>query len=412
MLLALIVTAMAAPFAGPLSSGALLLLLPADVKPILEDLPESYTPLHKGGIDLATGLYVREDEDLVLRETPHLVLRRTYLSGYHVNRQFGIGTTHNGERALVGDGEGFQWAKLFPASGARVVNFERVSPGRWFVNALYEHRETSSEYSGARLGWIGLGWAMRLGDGTRLRFRACTPRMPGCSIVEERDAAGSAIHYRRNAAGRLLRMEASPNRWIAFDYDPHGRITRAHDSAGREVRYEYDGGGRLSLASASDGTVRRYAYTNGNRMRTIEDPDIVIENTYDADGRCIRQVNRFPGEPEPYTFDFIYKTRGDSVASAEVRRSDTTWTIYTFNGNLDVASEAWGSRGSKPVSVTYERDPRTRVVTRVTVTCTDRTGRPLPHARRVTDGAWQWHRDDVISAHCSSGWSSRSREIR
>jgi ABC-type antimicrobial peptide transport system permease subunit len=57
-------------FGGPLTSGAVCLLLPAPSPAVDHDLPADYEPLHKGGVDLATGLYVRENEDLIVRGTP------------------------------------------------------------------------------------------------------------------------------------------------------------------------------------------------------------------------------------------------------------------------------------------------------------------------------------------------------
>ena len=410
-LIVLLITAMAAPFAGPLSSGALLLLLPVHANPEPHNLPASYEPVHRGGIDLSTGLYTRRDEDLLLRETPHLVLRRLYISKYHVSREFGVGTTHSGEKGLAGDGKDWQWVQMYPSDSGQLVKFTRISPGRSFVNALYEHSDPSNEFHGARVGWIGFRWVMRLRDGRQLNFLRCTKSMRTCPVIEERDPAGHSISYRRTFEGRLLRMEALPNRWIAFDYDDLERITRAHDSGGREVRYEYDAGGRLAVVRAPEGVVRRYTYTGRDEMQTIEQPDIFIENTYNSDGRVVRQVNRFPGESAPYTFDFTYKTTDNSVRSTEVRRSDMTWTIYTFDGNREVMSESWGSSVTPPVSVKYERDPQTREVTSVTVTCADRTGQQSAHPRLVSNGRWERERDDLIEIYCSSGWRNR-REVK
>jgi hypothetical protein len=48
-----------------------------------------HVPVHKGSIDLPTGLYVRVNEDLVVQGSPLLVLRRTYLSGFRESREFG-----------------------------------------------------------------------------------------------------------------------------------------------------------------------------------------------------------------------------------------------------------------------------------------------------------------------------------
>ena len=47
-------------FAGPIASGSILLLLPSRGG-LAQDLPDSYRPLHKGHIDLSTGLYIREN---------------------------------------------------------------------------------------------------------------------------------------------------------------------------------------------------------------------------------------------------------------------------------------------------------------------------------------------------------------
>src|SRR5437899_6895212 len=47
-------------------------------------------PLHKGYADLSTGLYIREDDDLVVNTAMPIILRRTYNSGDGGHsRQFG-----------------------------------------------------------------------------------------------------------------------------------------------------------------------------------------------------------------------------------------------------------------------------------------------------------------------------------
>jgi hypothetical protein len=151
-------------------------------------------PLHKGAVDLATGLYTREDEDLVVSGTPPLVFRRTYLSRDRVSRHFGVGTTHNGELYLRGDGVLFQWVELILATGTR-IRFERTSWGISFFNAVYEHNTSAGGWLHARLGWVGDSWALRRTDGVVMRFQACGPGLaPICSIVEERDADGARHH--------------------------------------------------------------------------------------------------------------------------------------------------------------------------------------------------------------------------
>jgi YD repeat-containing protein len=397
------VAGLAAMFAGPVASGAVLLLLPNNGPRADHDLPESYSPLHKGHVGLATGLYTREDEDIVLRGTPALILRRTYLSNYRVTKQFGVGATHTGEWFLIGDGERFAWASLILSDGSR-IRFDRVSSGSSFLNAMYEHRETHGEWQGARLGWTGGGWTLRRRDGNLARFLACGEGSV-CSLVQTRDADGHTIHYRRERSGRLARIEASADRWIAFDYDAHDRIARAYSSSNDEVRYVYDEGGRLSRVTASDGRIHRYTYTARDQIATIEDPGTTIENTYNDDGRCIRQVNRFPGEAELDVFNFAYTLKGNTVAETNTTRSDGTWSRYTFGESQYTTSEAWGSAGVEPATIAYERDQSTHVVTALTVTCPDRTGRPLRHMSLVKPGREEWIKWDLLRTHCS--WRKR-----
>jgi YD repeat-containing protein len=301
---------------------------------------------------------------------------------------------------VVGDGEQFSWAALILADGGR-IQFDRTSPGRSFLNAMYEHHATPTEWQGARFGWTGFGWALRQRDGTLARFRACGAGSV-CSLVQTRDTDGHTIQYRRELSGRLLRMAASADRWIAFDYDAESRVTRAYSAGGDEVRYEYDARGRLSLVTESGGTTRRYTYTDRDLMATIEDPGHTIENVYNDDGRCIRQVNRYPGADDPFIFTFAYVVEDDRVVETSSTESDGAWSRFTFDANRYTTSETRGSDGIEPTTILYDRDHSTGLVTGLTITCPDRTGRPLSHRSFVKPGWEDWTRWDLLQTHCSS----------
>lgn len=395
---------MALVFAGPLRSGGLLLLLPTGVAPVEHDVDASYEPLHRGGVDLDTGLYIRNDEDLIVRGTPPLVLRRTYLSGYRTSREFGIGTTHNGALRLEGDPNRFQWAVLVLPDGVRVM-FERISSGSSYHTAVYEHRSSPSAWQGARLAWIGTGWALRRLDGHLMVFQGCGHGpFKVCWILRERDADGHTTDYRRDQSGRLLRIESEDNRWIAFDYDGLDRVARAFDHAGQEVRYEYDSGGRLAHVTSSGGAEHHYTYTGRDEMATIADPGIRLENTYDADGRTVRQVNRFPHDPEPFVFSFTYEVKDGAVVQSDMSRSDGTWTRRVYGPKGYPISEAWGGTGLQTASFTYARDPESNITTALTLTCPDRSGTPLRHSSHVRPGYEEWIKWDMLRTNCS--WSS------
>jgi hypothetical protein len=157
------VTLAAVRWAGPMSSGAFDVLRPGSAKARHRDFPDSYQPRHKGYVDLATGLYIREDEDLIVRGTPALVFQRTYRSRDRDVRELGIGTTHSGEQFLVGDSQSFQWIELVLATGGR-IRFERTSRGTSYRNAMFTHRSPSATWDGAQLGWVGSEWALRRND--------------------------------------------------------------------------------------------------------------------------------------------------------------------------------------------------------------------------------------------------------
>src|SRR5687768_15733284 len=99
----LFLSAVTMVWGGPLSSGALFLLLPAPSRSAPAERLLAIRPMHRGRVDLATGLYIREDEDIVLSELPAFVWRRVYLSRDRIARHMGVGTTHNAEWYLMGN---------------------------------------------------------------------------------------------------------------------------------------------------------------------------------------------------------------------------------------------------------------------------------------------------------------------
>lgn len=390
----------AAIFAGPVASGAVFLLLPTPVLSTIPEEADTLDPLHKGGIDLSTGLYIRRNDDLVVDGAPALVLRRTYQTRDSISRHFGIGTTHEGEAYLVGDGTTFQWVSLILPGGTH-VRFERRSPGT-SIFTMFEHRATPGEWQHAQLGWTGMHWALRRRDGTLLLFQGCAGA-GSCSIIRARDLWGRITEYRRDRVGRLTRMEGSNSRWIAFDYDDRNRIRRAYGSNNAEVRYTYDDRGRLATVLSSEGVRRTYTYTDLDEMATIVEPGTDIENVYE-DGRCVKQVNRY-ADREPFVFRFTYQMKNGAVVRTDSDRSNGTWLRYTWSPALFVTSETWGRDGTEPAVFTYDRDPVTNAVTSLTVTCPDRTGRPLRHSSIVRPGWEDELKWDILTTHCS--WTAR-----
>jgi YD repeat-containing protein len=352
--------------AGPLWSGAIFLLRQPSAPRAAEVETREIRPLHKGHVDISTGLYVREDDDFVVDGEVPLVLRRTYLSGDRVARQFGVGTTHSGEWYIRGEIADLTWAELILASGGR-IRFDRVTPGKSIGTALFRHAATPTEFFGAYLGWVGWKWAMRFADGRVAIFKACglAPH-DVCSLVEMRHPGRKSIAYVRNRSGRLTAVR-SGERAILLEYDAGGRISRGRETSGRTVTYEYDDHGRLHLVTTSDGVVRRYTYTDGDEMLTIDEPGWVIENTFE-DGRLVRQITRSRGE-DPYTLEFAYTIAENRVTANDVTENDGTHTVYRFSESHYVLSEIFDARGPHPISVTYDRSASTNLAVTMTIRC-------------------------------------------
>ena len=363
----LIVVYVVAIYAGPVSSGALLLMVPPRATAVDHRVPSTYEPLHKGGVHAGVGLYTREDEDLIVPDAVPLVLRRTYLSGDHVSRQFGVGGTHPGEWYLIGDSAAFQWAELILANGGR-IHFDRVTSGTSFADALFEHRNTPGSFFGSKLGWVGLEWALRFADGSLALFQGCGGENGNtCSLMETRDADGHRVRYVRDRSGLLLKIQG-PTREIAFDYDARRRIVRAYDSPTHGVRYSYDDGGRVARVVASDGTIRAYTYNARDEMLTIDEPGWVIKNTFDDAGRVIGQVTQLSDSEDPVTFQFAYTVADGLVTQTDMTR-DGKRTRYTYNSKHYELSQLIDADGPNPISVTFERSAATNLISALTVRC-------------------------------------------
>jgi YD repeat-containing protein len=367
-------------FGGPLSSGALFLLLPAPAQARAHEFPRGYQPLHKGHVDLPTGLYVREDEDLVLSESPWFVWRRAYLSNDRIARRMGIGTTHNAEWYLSGDPNTVQRISLIKEDGTQIL-FDRTSRGTSYVNAMFVHTHSDTEFYGARLGWTGRKWALRFESGALAIFQACGPDpRESCSLLSLRGPDGSVVQFKRDERRMLRAIDAGTQR-ITFEYDDQRRVIRASDGR-HTASYSYDHAGRL-VRAVVDGTTRSYSYGSRDEMLLIQEPGRSIENTYDDDLRLARQVVRYPGHAD-YVQLFSYVVEGDKVRETTMTENDGSRTVYRWNDEGRSELEIYESEGHSPVMVQFARaaDGFTRSIT---VFCSN-DGRRVTGTADVVDG--------------------------
>jgi YD repeat-containing protein len=360
--------------------------------------PRPYRPTHQGGINLPTGLYLRDDDDLFLETAMPVVLRRTYMSGDGHMRRFGMNMSHSGEWWLSGDSDpSVPWANLMLSDGAQ-VHFTRISPGHTQADAVLRSEDSPSEFGGALMVWTGSIWELRLRDGGVFGFKDCQGEHDVCSLIERRDASGHRAEYVRDDNGRLLRIE-SDGEAIALQYDAANRITRAFTSNGRGVSYAYDARGRLISAIASDGATRLYDYDAADHLIRIREPGRIVENWFDGSGRVIRQEVRYPESARrPYVATVRYEVEADSVVQADFDEGDGV-ERQRFDSDHFLVSDTFNANGSTPMTFTYNRDPRTHAVTAATMACTGLAGpitRPVPVTAEDDDMKWQLIRDMCV----------------
>jgi Domain of unknown function (DUF6531) len=201
-------------------------------------------------VDLFTGVYVRQADDIVLDGNPPIRLRRAYRTKDARSRAFGIGTSHSYDLFLVGDADRLQYVELVLEDGAR-VRYIRTFPGTGYADAEFVHMSTPTKYYMSRLRWNGDGWDIELRDGSRYSFQDCSPhdrkRVP-CGLIGYRDARGHRLRLTRDALGNLTRINGGWFRNVYLYHDAGYRVIRADTGIGpamTTVHYSYDAPGRL-----------------------------------------------------------------------------------------------------------------------------------------------------------------------
>jgi YD repeat-containing protein len=366
---------LASGYAGSFASGAMALARLAPGARSVPPLGAGYQPLHKGHIDMATGLYEREDEDMVLRDAPSFILRRIYRTRDGQSRAFGVGASDSGDWYLIGDGSTFQWAELILEDGAR-IHYDRVTSGTSVLNARFEHWSTPTAFYGSQLAWHGSDWIIRERNGTLLTFLSCSPQHGQCALSSIRQRDGLTIRFRRDDTGRLTRIDAG-RQWIDFEYGDRGRIAQARDQAGHAVAYTYDLRGRLRQSLDTDGTKRTYEYDDHDRLIRIEEPGRIVENRYDGADMCVWQRVRFPADPahgllsedEPYVFTAAYTMEDGRVRYTDTSETNAPPHRTAFNARGYVASETWDVDTGHAKTITYERNSATGLLMGMTLTC-------------------------------------------
>lgn len=364
-------------------------------------------------IDLYTGLYVRTNTDLFVRDTIPIGVQRTYRNADNRSRSFGIGTSHLYDMFIVGDAAAFTYVELILADGGR-IRYDRVSPGRGYADGVFEHTSTPTEFYRSRITWNGGGWTVALHDGSAYKLLGCNPSStkPGqCGAVEFRSSRGEIVGIKRQPNGDITRVISPHGKWIAFTYDEKDRVTVAEASDGRTVKYGYDGKGLPITVTPSRGPKLRYGYDDENRLTTIFERGEVIRNFYDQD-LCVRQLWSFRKKRMVFKFKYIFDNQKRHVET-DVGEPDGTVRKVVFNEHGYPVSDTRHLGRKDEAALIYRRDSRTNALQNLTVTCSSKqiTLRLTKPIGRLQVGESEDDPEELL-ALCAGAISKKSRVSR
>jgi YD repeat-containing protein len=330
--------------------------------------PLDVHPTDADPVGLETGWYSRSNVDLYIKDSIPIQFTRIYRNADSRSRAFGIGTSHTFEMFIVGDSTAFSYVELVLADGSR-IHYERISPGRDFASAVFEHRNTSTLFYLSRITWNGGGWTVTLKDGSTYKLLACnSSSRPGqCGVVEFRNAIGAVLQIQRERNGNISRIVSPAGKWVALSYDSSDRIVQADDSLARSTHYSYDAKGRLVKVLTADGETFRYKYDENDRMTGAAEGDQRILNVYDGE-RCSRQTWWKKGVPHVFNFKYVVDEH-NQVRETDVREPDGSLRRVKFNASGYTESQTYNVARKNQISVNYNRDSQSNNLKEVTVTC-------------------------------------------
>jgi RHS repeat-associated protein len=272
-------------------------------------------------VNAASGVFRYRKTDLMVPDVIPIVLRRLYRAddvSPTYKGAFGIGTRHDYQMILSGDGQAYAYADLRLGDG-RTIHYTRISPGTDLAGAVMEHTASPTRWYKSQLYWVGsTGWEIKLTDGTRYQYKSFLHTGP--QLIAIVDRLGNTLTITRNYLALIDRITTPNGRYVEFTNDPgNGQVLSARDNAGRQVSYQYYDPYRLWKVTDVAGGVTTYTYdpTVTSRVVTITDARgiLYLTNQYDANGRVSVQTLADSG-----TWQFAYTLDG----SGKVTQTDAT----------------------------------------------------------------------------------------
>ena len=302
------------------------------------------SPVNEFVVNLRNGNFKLLQTDLFVPDVTPLCLTRTYFAWNPSSRAFGIGMNHPYDICPTGTRFPYTYMNLNLEDGYEVY-MPRISKGTGYVDAVFRHDRSSSEFFGARTAWNGNGWTMTFRDGRKIYFPEAyyAKNFAQGAPTEMVDAEGHRLQLKRNAVRNLAKLISPNGHTIDFKYDSANRIVEAKDDAGDVRRYSYDRTGHLYWVSDGSKVLYRFEYqrwTNGPDndpylLTAVLDDDwnVLIKNEF-LNGRVSKQILA-----DGRTFKYEYQFMGTELIETTVTFPGNEKKIFSFHQGILISQK-------------------------------------------------------------------------
>lgn len=284
-------------------------------------------------VNLRSGLFLPVKTDLFVPDTRPISFTRVHRPLDDWARRFEVFLNHVYDIFEVGDRHPYTSMDLILPDAKR-LHYERISFGRGYADALYEHASTRTAFYESQVRWNGDGWDLALQDGTVYVFpEAYNAKRPAqAALIGIRDFSDNKVKLIRDADGKLIRIISSGGRWAEFSYAGN-RMTQAKDSLGLVVHYIYDSYGRIRAVVGADGRTTQYTYDDSHLVLKVQDSQrvVVLRIHYDSKGRVTELTQADGGSYYfRYTTDQYGNPLHTDVIDPELKVKRVTFSGSTY----------------------------------------------------------------------------------